>query len=351
MPAAGISVGRITEKSLAKEPLNQEEILSLFYLDDQRQIAELMAGARKIRTRYFGSEIFLSGFVYFSTFCRNYCSFCNYSANSQTPRYRKSTDEVLEICGRLRDSGVHLIDLTMGEDSLYLADGAGKLLELVERVNQEISLPLMVSPGVVDLSVLQKMAEIGVVWYACYQETYNCAKFARLRAGQDYQQRMKAKKDAKALNLLIEEGILLGLGGSGYELTAAIEGIQDLGAEQVRAMTYVRPGPRHIRDSRRDHFSEEMVMAIFRHVFPEKAIPASLDVAGLGGLISRLNAGANIVSSIIPPGNGLNGVCQATLDIEEGKRTVENVLRVLSDLNLEPATPAAYQGWLRAMRQ
>lgn len=351
MSAEGLGVGRITEKSLAKEPLTQEEVLFLFSLRDERQIAELMLGARKIRAHFFGEEIFLTGFVYFSTFCRNFCSFCHYSASYGTPRYRKTTQEVLDICGRLRDSGVHLIDLTMGEDPLYLADGAGKLLELIGQITQEIDVPLMISPGLVEVSVLKRMAEMGVAWYACYQETFNRAKFQTLRVGQEFEKRMSAKRKARELHLLVEEGVLLEVGEETRDLISAAAAIQSLGAEQVRAMTYVRPGHRHIGSSQRHHFSEEMVVAIFRHIFPEKLIPASLDVAGLDGLSSRLEAGANVVSSIIPSGVGLKGVCQTSLDIADGRRAVENVRHVLSRLNLAPARPAVYQSWLRAARE
>jgi len=45
-----------------------------------------------------------------------------------------------------------------------------------------------------------------------------------------------------------------------------------------------------------------------------------LDVDGLAGLKQRLEAGANVVTTIVPPGRGLAGVVRHSLDIEDGKR-------------------------------
>jgi methylornithine synthase len=49
----------------------------------------LFAAARELRSRHFGDAVFLYGFVYFSTWCRNRCVFCFYRAgNDQSPRNR-----------------------------------------------------------------------------------------------------------------------------------------------------------------------------------------------------------------------------------------------------------------------
>ena len=76
-----------------------------------------------MRCREFGDGIFLYGFVYFSTYCRNDCNFCYYRSSNQLPeRYRKSREEIIRTAVDLKESGVHLIDLTMGEDDYYLKD-------------------------------------------------------------------------------------------------------------------------------------------------------------------------------------------------------------------------------------
>lgn len=88
---------------------------------------------------------------------------------------------------------------------------------------------------------------------------------------------------------------------------------------------------------------ELLTIAVMRLVMPERFIPASLDVDGIAGLERRLEAGANVVTSIVPPTTGLAGVSQAELDIEEGHRTVHGVLPHLSRLGLRAAGVAEYR--------
>ena len=75
-------------------------------------------------------------------------------------------------------------------------------------------------------------------------------------------------------------------------------------------------------------------------------IPASLDVEGLQGLKSRLDAGANVVTSLIPPDAGLAGVAQSEKDIGDGARTVQGIQPVLARCGLRAASPKQYAQWL-----
>ena len=91
---------------------------------------------------------------------------------------------------------------------------------------------------------------------------------------------------------------------------------------------------------------ELLTIAVLRLAVPDALIPASLDVDGIAGLERRLDAGANVVTSIVPPTRGLAGVSQSELDIEEGYRTVEGVLPHLERLGLRAGTVDEYRAWL-----
>ncbi len=84
-----------------------------------------------------------------------------------------------------------------------------------------------------------------------------------------------------------------------------------------------------------------------RLLFPDRLIPASLDVGGLEGLKERLDAGANVITSIVPPGEGLAGVAQSSLDIDDARRTVTCVESVLRECGLVPATRDEYLQWIK----
>ena len=342
----------ILSKPHRNETLTPEDLVSLFNLSRHEQLDRLFKTARDLRSRYFGREVFLYGFLYISTFCRNNCCFCYYRrSNTHVRRYRKELPEIVAAAAHMSKSGVHLIDLTMGEDpALFNGDGSGfdRLVEVVRSVRHATGLPIMVSPGVIPENVLRRLVKAGTDWYACYQETHQKQLFDRLRLGQDFNLRLETKKKAHALGMLIEEGLLCGVGETPNDVAMSLDMMQQLDADQIRVMRFVpQPGTPMEKRNQADPCEEMKIIAVSRLVFPDRLIPASLDVDGLDGLKQRLNAGANVVTSIVPPGIGLAGVAQHSLDIEDGRRTISSVLNVLEDCTLRPASNHTYRSWIK----
>jgi methylornithine synthase len=191
------------------------------------------------------------------------------------------------------------------------------------------------------------LAAAGAVWYACYQETHSRSLFKKLRPGQDYHNRMQSKVDAHHLGLLVEEGLLCGVGETPDHIAQSMDVMKKLEADQMRVMNFVpQPGTPMAKQPPPDPLREILIAAVMRLVFPDRLIPASLDVEGIAGLKSRLNSGANVVTSIVPPGEGLVGVAQHSLNIEDGERTTASVKDVLKRVGLEPAGREEYQNWI-----
>jgi len=340
-------LGKLSENAGVAEAT----VLDLLDSPTPESLAAVCAVARRLRQRHFGNRVFLYGFLYISTHCRNHCRFCSYRGdNPGAVRYRKTLDQVVDSARHLARAGVHLIDLTAGEDPRFYHGGAdpfGQVVQTVNAVREATGLPVMASVGVVEDKNLERLVAAGADWYACYQETHNRRLFEQLRTGQDYDLRFDSKRDAKARGLLVEEGLLCGVGETPYDLLASLAAMTRLGADQVRVMTFVpqagtplenHPVPPPLR--------EMAVIALMRIAFPQLLIPASLDVDGLAGLRQRLDAGANVVTSLVPPGRGLAGVAQGSKDIEDGRRTVAGIAATLQDCRLAPATAAQYRTWV-----
>ena len=341
------------ERATSGGSLTDNEVACLLATPLGEPLERLFATAQVMRERAFGDQIFLYGFVYFSTYCQNHCQFCMYRyGNEEAPRYRKSIEGIVDVARALEDDGVHLIDLTMGEDPWYLRQNGEILLELVARSREAVDLPIMLSPGVLSSELLVEMANEGVDWYACYQETFNKRLFISLRKGQNFNRRLKTKVQAREAGLLIEEGLLLGVGESCNDLVTALRNMETLGASQLRAMTF-RPqsGTPMGHWQAPETFDELRTIAVLRLLFPDRLIPASLDVDGIQGLRSRLLAGANVVTSLIPPDHRLAGVSRAWLGIEEGKRTAAAVIDVIERLGLQKAPISIYQQWIQKERR
>lgn len=343
----------ILSKAIRGKSLARGEILDLLSLEDPRAIQGVMSAARRVRETFFGNRVFLYGFIYFSTFCRNHCAFCYYRKNNTlSPRYRKSLDDVLKIAAGLADSGVHLLDLTMGEDPLTHDTGDFEMLfEMIAAVKAETGLPMMISPGVVPDEILRHFSDSGVDWYALYQETHNPALYKNLRLGQSFEERVEKRAVARRAGMLIEDGILIGAGETVRDRADAIMTMKRSGVHQARVMSLVpqRQTPLAARVEP-PRISEYLCIAVMRLVMPDRLIPASLDVDGIRGLQMRLDAGANVVTSIIPPSSNLAGVSQSTLDIEQGLRTVPEVKKILSGMGLEAADAVDYMDWVTAQK-
>ncbi len=332
-------------------PLKYNDILATLTGSTAMSEDALFHRARTIRQAHLGSRIFLYGFIYLSTHCRNSCTFCYFSKkNAELARYRKNLTHVLEIAQKLADDGVHLLDLTLGEDPYFLQEkGFQELLEMIQKAKQLTGLAIMVSPGVLPKAYYTLLKEAGADWYACYQENHVFTEFTKLRPGQDFALRNAARVWAHEAGLLVEDGLLTGTGENLESLAYSLDVFRNSKLSQSRIMTYVGHEstiPAHEVSKN----TELRAISLLRLLNPNHLIPASLDIDGLEGLASRIQAGANVVTSIVPHGFGLSGVASQEKDIENAQRSVKAVTAVLESLGLQVATASDYQAWIAKRR-
>lgn len=344
----------IIQKATNGASLSVNDIIELLSLEDQDSIQLVMSAAQKIRNQRFGTKIFLYGFVYYSTYCRNNCTFCFYrKTNTISPRYRKSLQEVVDISCELVNSGVHLIDLTSGEDPVWHeSDGFESLLELVAQVKRHTGVPVMISPGVVPDEILRKFAELDTDFYALYQETHNPVLYNTLRIQQSFEERKQKRAMARQLGMLVEDGLLLGVGETVQDRAESMLAMKQADLQQVRVMSFVPQSQTPLASIPvPSRMIEYLGIAVLRLLMPDRLIPATLDVEGIKGLRMRIEAGANVVTSIIPPKDKLAGVAQSSLDVEEGLRTVAEVEKILEDIGLQAASAKEYASWVAEQKK
>lgn len=326
--------------------MNKEEIVRILKCDDEKEIKALFERASGIRRQVQGYKIFAYGFVYFTTYCRNNCNFCYFRRSNDIGRYRKTEEEVLALSKALVDSGVNLIDLTMGEDPLYHSEEFETVLRIIRKL-KEMGTSVMISPGVVPDEIIDRFKEAGADIFALYQETHNRELFKKLRKDQDYDERMHAKLHARDCGMFIEEGILSGVGETPEDVADSLLTMGEIGARQVRVMSFVpQPGSPMENVRTPDRMEELKIIALMRILYPDALIPASLDVDGIAGLKDRIDAGANLITSIIPPKSGLMGVANSVMDVDEGGRTVEEASEILGSMGLRIATDKEFKEFL-----
>ena len=332
--------------------LNKEQIVNYLTTKDENELNELFDMAKKTRQEVNGNKIFAYGFVYFTTYCRNNCNFCYFRRDNSIERYRKSKEEILDISKALINEGVNLIDLTMGEDPLYHNEKFKSVNEIIETITKEYDTPVMISPGVVSNEIIESFAKSGTNWYALYQETHNKKLFENMRVNQSYDERMNAKLYARDNGILIEEGLLAGIGESPEDIADSLMTMGNIKASQMRVMSFIpqegSPMESHKTPTRREELT---IIALMRVMYPHVLIPASLDVDGINGLRDRVNAGANLVTSIIPPKSGFMGVAHSTMEVDEGGRTVGEVKSILDDMDLRLGTKEEYKEYIEQLKK
>jgi methylornithine synthase len=311
----------------------------------------LFAAARRQREMHVGNRVFFYGLLRVSTYCRNRCSFCYCrKTNNRVARYRKTPAEVARFSRQLARCGVHLINLTAGVDPVFFNDdphGFSPLVEMVRLVREQTGLPVMISFGALSGSMLERMQAAGADWFACYQDTFNRQLFEQLRVGQDFTARYHTKVLAKSKGMLVEEGILCGIGETSRDIMDAFAAMRRLDADQVRAMTFIPQAGTPLRDDNPASFLRELVViALLRIVFPDLLIPASLEAGGVDGLRRRLDAGANVVDALVPAGEGLAGMICNQRCLETDRPVVGGIAPILNAGGLEPASAGDYRRWL-----
>ena len=351
--ASALSIKEICERALDGTPPGAPELTTLLNATCEEEAEPIFAAARELRRRTFGDAVFLSGFVYYTTYCRNHCNFCLYrKGNDAAPRYRKPLDEILAMCRGLQGDGINLIDLTSGEDPITHNTGDyDSYYEMIEAVSSETGKPIMISPGVVPAEVLRRMKACGATIYACYQETHTRELYKRLRVQQDYDERTAGRVNARKAGMLVEDGILTGVGDTVADRVTSILEMSRCDWDLARNMTFVpQDGTPMAGLPVQSPLHELLVTASLRLVKPDWMTTASLDCESLAGCAARINAGASVVTSIIYPDTGFRGVANAELDVDEGLRTVGAVLGVLDELGLRQGTDDEYAAWIERCR-
>ncbi|MGB9133172.1 MAG: methylornithine synthase PylB [Methanosarcina sp.] len=335
------------EKIIEGFQLSDDDLRALLSLESEEDLEKLYYAAQKVRNHYFGNRVFLNCFIYFSTHCKNQCAFCYYNCKNEINRYRLTREEIHETCKALKGAGFHMIDLTMGEDPYYYED-PDRFVELVQIVKEELGLPIMISPGVMDNATLLKAREKGANFFALYQETYDTELYQRLRVGQSFEGRVNARRFAKEQGYCVEDGILTGVGNGIESTILSLRGMKTNNPDMVRVMTFLPQEGTPLSGFRvASSLSELKIISILRLMFPKCLIPASLDLEGIDGMVDRLNAGANIVTSILPSDSRLEGVANYDRDLEERDRDIKSVIKRLESMGMEPAQQDEFEAVLR----
>ena len=237
-------VEEILAKAALCKGLTHREAAILLDCDDPVLEEKIYALAREIKHKFYGNRIVLFAPLYLSNYCINGCVYCPYHAkNRSIPRKKLTQEEIAEEVRALIRTGHKRLAVEAGEDPKhnpleYILDSIKTIYSVKEggnsirRVNVNIA--------ATDVESYRKLKAAGIGTYILFQETYNRQQYESLHPTgpkSNYEWHTEAMDRAQEGGCDdVGVGVLFGLGGYRYELTALL-----MHAEHLEARFGVGP--------------------------------------------------------------------------------------------------------------
>ena len=237
-------IAEILEKAARCKGLSHREAAVLMECSDPAVEQKVFALAEEIKHRFYGNRIVLFAPLYLSNYCINGCVYCPYHAKNRTiPRRKLSQEEIAGEVQALIRMGHKRLAVEAGEDPVrnpleYILDSIRTIYSVreggnsIRRVNVNIA--------ATDVESYRKLKAAGIGTYILFQETYNKEQYERLHPTgpkSNYAWHTEAMDRAQEGGCDdVGVGVLFGLSGYKYELTALL-----MHAEHLEARFGVGP--------------------------------------------------------------------------------------------------------------
>lgn len=268
-------VTAILDKAALCKGLSHREAATLLECDDPDLEQRLYALAGEIKQRFYGNRIVLFAPLYLSNYCINGCVYCPYHAkNRSIPRKKLSQEEIAEEVRALIRIGHKRLAVEAGEDPRhnpleYILDSIRTIYSVreggnsIRRVNVNIA--------ATDVESYRKLKQAGIGTYILFQETYNRQQYEALHPTgpkSNYEWHTEAMDRAQEGGCDdVGVGVLFGLGGYRYELTALLMHAEHLEARfGVGPHTISMPRICPADDVSLDNFPDALPDSIFRKI-------------------------------------------------------------------------------------
>jgi len=205
---------KILQKVNLRKSLKPSEMLSLFELDDAKELSVLYEVANNVRQRMHGNASCVHGILEFSNYCSNNCFYCGIRKDKDIKRYRMTVDEIIASAKVAVDKyRFKALVLQSGEDDWYDED---KLITIVKAL-RKMGILIFLSIGSRSAETYRKLYEAGARAALLRFETSNKEIFAKLRPGTNLEDRINLIKELKNIGYVIATGFIIGFPGETNE--------------------------------------------------------------------------------------------------------------------------------------
>lgn len=306
--------------------MTREAILDWLRETDTAKLEELWQLADGVRRRCVGDDVHLRGLIEFSNRCARQCTYCGLRAeNTNLPRYRMTSDEILASAHRALGLGYGTLVLQSGEDPSMDPEW---LAAVVRRITTTTPLAVTLSVGEWPRDMLLLWREAGAHRYLLRFETADDELFRRIhppRAGQPTS-RLEILHSLRELGYEVGSGALIGVPGQTFaDLARCVELLGELELDMIGCGPFIphpdTPLGRGAANASGDSgaagregvvpdqvpntdLMTYKVLALARLIRPYSNIPATTALATLdrrAGYEKALQRGANVIMPNVSP--------------------------------------------------
>lgn len=295
----------LIDKLEREHVLSKEEFISL--IDGRtRSLSEyLFEKARRIRKRYYGSDVYLRGLIEFTNYCRNDCLYCGIRrSNGHASRYRLTREEILSCCEVGYGLGFRTFVLQGGEDGHY-SDGI--LVDIIREIKSLYpDCALTLSIGERSRESYQAFFDAGADRYLLRHETADPVHYSKLHPPSlSLKTRKKCLSDLKEIGYQVGSGFMVGSPGqTPAQLAEDLLYLHELQPHMVGIGPFI---PHHDTPFASEQSgSAELtlfLLGLIRLILPAALIPATTALGTIDpmGREKGILAGANVVMPNLSP--------------------------------------------------
>ena len=270
----GIIVGDIEkfkEKVLNGGMLNKEEILKI----QNEDLNQLMKGADEIRRKLCGNKFSLCTIINGkSGRCSENCRYCAQSVHFRT--YAKEyglldSDTVLKSAESNCSQGVHRFSIVTSGRKLTSKE-VDEVADIYNSINDECSIELCASHGLLSYEELKKLKEAGVTRYHNNLETSR-RYFPNICTTHTYDEKIATIKNAMKAGLQVCSGGIIGMGESMEDRVDMAFTLRELNVNSVpiNILNPIKGTP--LENMKHISYDEVLrTVALFRFIMPKTQI-------------------------------------------------------------------------------
>ncbi len=174
----------ILQKAAEAKGLTLEETACLLQVKDPELNEAIFETARTVKKNIYGNRLVLFAPLYITNECSNRCAYCGFKAtNKELVRRTLTAEEIRREVTVLENIGHKRLLLVYGEHPRFGADWIADTVRVVYDTLSEKSGEIRrvnINCAPLDVEGFQKLHDVGIGTYQCFQETYHSATYASL---------------------------------------------------------------------------------------------------------------------------------------------------------------------------